>query len=817
MFDISGWFVPLARRLLYSWVRTTVFAESAAGIDPARPVCYVLQERHLTNLLVLFAESARAGLPPAEAPLVLGGVRDNRSCFFLNRRLNRESVGVSPLLASLVREVASDPLADVQIVPVLILWGRAPDKQESILKALLAETWRTSGVLRQFLAVLLHGRQTMVRFNPPLSLRELVHGRGAPLPEATALRKVSRVLRVHFRRQREMAIGPDLSHRNTQVEDILGSDAVRAAIAAEADRLRLPLGEAQGRARKFALEIASDYSYGAVRALELFLRWLWEHLYDGIEVHNFEALARIAPGQGIVYVPCHRSHIDYLLLSYLIHKNGMTPPHIAAGANLDLPLIGGLLRRGGAFFLRRSFKGEPLYAAVFHEYLHLMLARGFPIEYFIEGGRSRTGRTLAPKAGILGMTVKSFVRSHARPLVFVPVYIGYERLIEGPTYVRELAGRPKQGESLWQLLLAARHIRRIFGKVHVNFGEPLALADYLDSHHADWRAAADDEHLRRLTRDAALVLAARINEAAVINPVNLVALTLLATPRFTADETALQRLIAHYQAIDGAAPYSTRRIACDLPAAAVQAHAERLGVVERIAHPLGDLLRVPEAQVPLLGYFRNNVLHLFALPALIACLLGNIRDVDAARLLDAVRGIQRLLGAELFLRWTLDELPVEVGRIITVFAERGLLRHDRGGARLNAPEAHTLEADELYLIGETLRPTLGRHFLALSLLQARGSGTLSRRQLEEDCHLLAQRLSLLGGFSAAEVTDRSVFTVLVGNLLDTELLREDGDARLQFDEHLVEPLVYAELVLPADARLAIRRMAAMPIAAADAG
>ncbi|MDQ5903559.1 MAG: glycerol-3-phosphate O-acyltransferase [Pseudomonadota bacterium] len=819
MSNISDWFAPLARRALYVWVRATAFAESSPGIDPAKPVCYVLQDRHLSNLLVLFEESKRAGLPPAEAPLAFGTASSNRSFFFLNRSRGLGSTAprtmeTSPLLAELVRAVVADPALDVQLVPVVILWGRSPDNQESILKALLAETWRAPGVLRQFLAVLLHGRQTMVRFNAPLSLNELVHGGGSSLPEATALHKVSRVLRVHFRRQREMAIGPDLSHRNTQVETIISGDTVRAATAAEAERLQIPLGEAQGRARKFALEIASDYSYGVVRALELFLRWLWEHLYDGIELHNFEALTRIAPGQGIVYVPCHRSHIDYLLLSYLIHKNGLTPPHIAAGANLNMPLVGALLRRGGAFFLRRSFKGEPLYAAVFHEYLHLMLARGFPIEYFIEGGRSRTGRTLAPKAGILGMTVQSFVRSHARPLVFVPVYIGYERIVEGPTYVRELAGRPKQGESLWQLFMAARHIRRIFGKVHVNFGEPLPLAEYLDAHHANWREAADDESLRRLTRAAAFTLATRINEAAVINPVNLVALGILATPRFTADASGLQRLIAHYQAIDAAAPYSPRRISCGLTPEAVLAHAERLGIVERIAHPLGDLLRVPEAQVPLLGYFRNNVLHLFVLPALIACLLGNIRNVDAARLLAAVRGIQRLMGAELFLRWSVDELPVEMGRIITVFAERGLLRHSEDSTRLNAPETYSQEFDELHLIGETLRPTLGRHFLALSLLQERGSGTMTRRQLEGDCHLLAQRLSMLGGFSSAEVTDQSAFSVLVANLLDSELLKEDEAGRLQFDQHLVEPLAYSELVLPADARQAIRRMAAMPVQAA---
>ena len=808
VFDISGWFVPLARRVLYAWVRTTVFAESAAGLDPARPVCYVLQDRHLSNLLVLFAESRRAGLPPGEAPLTFGPVRAKRSVFFLNRRHNGAAPPPSPVLVSQVRAVVADPTLDVQLVPVVILWGRSPAKQESIVKALLAETWRSSGWLRQFFAILLHGRQTLVRFNAPLSLRELVHGGAAPLGEAQALRKVSRVLRVHFRRQREMAIGPDLSHRNTQVEILLASEPVRAAIAAEGARLGISADAARDRAQKFALEIASDYSYGTVRAMELFLSWLWEHLYDGIEMHNFDVVTRIAPGQGIVYVPCHRSHIDYLLLSYLIYRNGLTPPHIAAGDNLDMPLVGGLLRRGGAFFLRRSFKGEPLYAAVFDEYLNLMLARGFPVEYFIEGGRSRTGRTLTPKAGILGMTIRSFVRSHSRPLVFVPVYIGYERVIEGQTYVSELAGRPKQRESLWQLVKSIRNIRRVFGKVHVNFGEPLPLAAFLDRHDADWRALpADGPWLRTTTRDAAGELATRINAAAVINPVSLVALGLLATPECTADEYGLRRMIAHYQALDAAAPYSPQRIACSLDPVQVIAHAARLGIVEEIAHPFGNLVRVVDAQLEVLPYFRNNVLHLFAVPALVACLLGNNRSLDTRRLGDGVLGIYRLMRSELFLRWSEEELLDEVGRIIAIFAERGLLIRAEPSGWLRTPETNSLEYPELLQIGETLRPMLGRHFLVLALLQQRGSGALTRRVLEEDCQLLTQRLTLLHGYSAAEIADKSVFAGFVANLLDSELLREGDEGLLHFDEHLLGPLAYAELVLPADARQAIRRIA----------
>lgn len=811
LFKISGWFVPLAQRVLFSWVRTKVFTEGASAIDPARPVCYVLQNRHLSNLLVLLEEAQRAGLPAADAPFQAGNIKARRSVFFLNRQFNSRTPSLSRLLASQVGATVANPELDIQLVPVVILWGRSPDKQESILKALFAETWRNPGWFRQFLGIILHGHQTLVRFNAPLSLRELVHGGAEPLTEAQALRKVARILRVHFRRQRQMAIGPDLSHRNTQIDSLLASERVRLAINEESSRLAISSGEAYGRANKFALEIASDYAYGTTRALELFLNWLLEHLFEGIKVHNFSAVTEIAPDHGIVYVPCHRSHVDYLLLSFLIHRNGLTIPHIAAGVNLNMPLIGPLLRRGGAFFLRRSFKGEPLYAAVFHEYLHLMLARGFPIEYFIEGGRSRTGRTLTPKAGILGMTIASYVHSHNRPLVFVPVYIGYERLMEGSTYVRELAGKPKQKENLWSLLRSVRRIRRIYGQVHVNFGEPLPLSDFLDANHPGWQNECNEESapwLREATRDAAFALATRINNAAVINAVSLIALALLATPRQTADRQALLRLIEHFQALDRGAPYSAQRIACPLDANQIIAHALRLGIVEEISHPFGNLIRVVDTQVQQLPYFRNNVLHLFAVPALIACLLGNTHSLTTERLNEAIIGIYESLRSALFLRWSKDFLQLEVQRIVAVFIERGLLLQTDEHNALNAPEANCQEFFELQMIGESLRPTLARHFLALALLQQRGSGKLTRNELERDCQLLAQRLALLHGLGETETADKMDFSSLLTNLLETECLNEDSEGLLHFDQNLLGPLTHSALVLPADTRQAIQRVTA---------
>ena len=812
-FDVLGWALPLARRVLYCWLRTSVFPEDRQqlGLDPGKRVCYVLQDHRLSNRLVLFAESQRAGLPPAEAPLTVARTTWSHAVFSLNGPHSRgatarQRYAPAPLMRALLHDTLSNSGPEVQIVPVVILWGRAPDKQESILKALFSETWRRPGPFGRLLTILLHGRNVLVRFNPPILLSSLI-GSGISAEQAT--RKLSRVLRVHFGRQRRMAIGPDLSHRNTQIEALLAAEPVQAAIRSEAATRSIAIEAAERRARRFALEIASDYSYATVRALELFLSWLWNRLYDAIEIHNVDVVTRIAPSHGIVYVPTHRSHVDYLLLSHSIHRQGLTPPHIAAGANLNMFLVGPLLRRCGAFFLRRSFKGEALYTTVFHEYLHLMLTRGFPLKYFIEGGRSRSGRTLTPKAGILGMTVRSFIREHERPLVFVPVYVGYERVIEGRTYVRELAGKPKQRESLWGVLKSARRIKKVFGTVHINFGEPLALAGFLEAYRPGWAteaAAAPDDWARAATHRAASELARRLNAAAVVNPVNLIALALLANPRHTADEQALLRLLAHYAALSTEAPYAPATVVCPLDPRQIVAYVERMKIVERIAHPLGDLIRVPDSEAPLLAYFRNNVLHLYALPALVACLLHHNHSLGVHRVCEAVAGIYDLMCAELFLHWTPDELPAATAAVIDVLLARGLLRQ-REGEELCAPEANSQEFVELGLLGATIRPTLERHFLTLALLEHVGSGCYTQRALESDCHLLAQRLALLYEFNALEQPEITSFSALIAQLIDVELLREDETGLLHFDARITIPLAHAELVLPAEARQTIRRMA----------
>jgi glycerol-3-phosphate O-acyltransferase len=468
-------------RLLYLWVRSETINQSAftLKLDTSRPVFYVLQLPSISDLAVVDSECRKAGLPRPILPVSVGRLDEPRAFFYLTPEPGwfggQSKPGAAPTLVRVLNALNADPSLDAQIVPVSVFWGQSPASESSPWKLLFADSWAVTGRLRRFLSILILGRKTRVQFSTPIQLRELLaQDKG---PERTQ-RMANRLLRVHFRNQKAAVIGPDISHRRNLVKGLIHGPQVHQAILDEAERSKTSVEKIEAQALRYGNEIASDYAYTAIRFLEVVLSWFWNKIYDGIKVNHIEAVQEVAHGHEVIYVPCHRSHIDYLLLSYLLFRNGLTPPHIAAGINLNMPVIGSLLRRAGAFFMRRTFKGNPLYTSVFNEYLHTLFTRGFPVEYFVEGGRSRTGRMLQPKTGMLAITLRSFLRSNRLPVVFVPVYIGYERVLEGRTYLGELRGASKKKESIFDIFKVINAIRKQrFGSVWVNFGEPLELAE----------------------------------------------------------------------------------------------------------------------------------------------------------------------------------------------------------------------------------------------------------------------------------------------------------------------------------------------------
>ena len=187
--------------------------------------------------------------------------------------------------------------------------------------------------------------------------------------------------------------------------------------------------------------MAANFHGSYFSILEFMFNRIWPRLFQGVEYAGLERVTETMRQHPVVLVPCHRSHFDYLIISYLFHVNYLSPPHIAAGINLSFWPLGPLFRGAGAFFIRRSFEDNALYKTVFRSYLKFLIREGYTQEFFIEGGRSRTGKILTPKLGMLSALVDAFLDGVRRDLYFVPVSIHYGRVVEEEEYQRELGGR----------------------------------------------------------------------------------------------------------------------------------------------------------------------------------------------------------------------------------------------------------------------------------------------------------------------------------------------------------------------------------------
>ncbi|QTP58011.1 glycerol-3-phosphate 1-O-acyltransferase PlsB [Billgrantia antri] len=771
--------------LIKAWVGTRLIEPepSDLSLDPSLPTLYVLPHPALSDALLLDVLCQRHGLPSARGRIRLQALDLPASVALpvRQRRLWRRSRALEAPFHQALAYLADNPEADIQLVPVSVFWGRAPGKRFGFWHLLAADSWQLTGKLRRALSVLVNGKSVEVHFGAPLELRDLLDERGP----AVANRKSARLLRVHFRRMRTRVLGPDLSHRRTLIEGVATSPEVRRVIGELAPAEKRSPERLQRRALRYGREIASNMTYPVLRFMDGLLRRLWNRLYDGVEVRGLERVKALAGDHTLVYVPCHRSHIDYLLLSYVLYRDGLMPPHIAAGRNLDMPLIGPLLRRGGAFFLRRSFRDKPLYAAVFNEYLHRLLERGHPLEYFIEGGRSRSGRMLTPRPGMLSMTLRSFRRSAAGSspprLAFVPVYVGYERIIESASYQRELRGGKKRKESPLALLRVLGKLRQPFGKVAVNVGEPLPLGAWLEDTTPGWRddlAQAKPAWLNQAVPRLGDELARRINAAAALNPVNLVALVLLATPHHAIEASLMSRQLALLTALQRHSPGGQN---VSLPQGEPDewiGEVVSLGMVERRPHALGDIVTATAEQASLLVWYRNNVLHLFALAGLTAFAFRHAPRHDLDSLQAQLGPPWPILARELFLDPV--ALPQALPAMLDALCQQGLLhRHADAWQRPAALEA----GEQLRLLARLMQPSLERGYLLLALLLSQPAGTLGRNALAERSQQLTERLALLTGRDAPEFFDHKLFASLIESL-EAEGWIWEQDERLWFDERL---------------------------------
>lgn len=769
-------------------------------IDTTRPVLYVLPYSSKTDLLTLRAQCLAQELPdPLEDNDIDGSILpryvfiDDGPRVFRYYAPKQESIQIFHQYLNLHR---SNPDLDIQMLPVSVMFGRSPGREGQTG----APQLRLLNGVQKLFAILWLGRDSFVRFSNIVSLRYMAHEHGT---DKIIAQKLARVARIHFSRQRLAAVGPCLPDRQELFNKLLASRAIEKAIDEEARSKKISHDKARHNAVILLKEIAANFTYEAIRITDRVLSWTWNRLYQGINVHNAERVRKLAhDGHEIVYVPCHRSHMDYMLLSYVLYHQGLVPPHIAAGINLNFWPAGPIFRRLGAFFIRRTFKGNKLYATIFREYLGELFSRGYAVEYFVEGGRSRTGRLLEPKTGTLAMTIQAMLRGGNRPITLVPVYIGYEHVMEVATYAKELRGATKEKEGFFQMVRGLRKLRNL-GQGYVNFGEPIALNNWLNQHVPEWRESIDPIEVQRpqwlmpSVNTIAYNVMVNINKSAAANAMNLCATALLSSrQRALTREQLLEQINCYLQLLRNA-PYADDITVPDSSAEALFAHILQMNKFKVEQDAIGDLVILPREQAVLMTYYRNNIQHLLILPSLIASIITCYRQISRKELLRQLDLIYPMLKEELFLHWPRHELPLVLDNLIAELNRQALIDIKDDELVMNPSRIRTLQ-----LLAAGGRETLQRYAITFSLLNANPS--INRGTLEKESRIMAQRLSVLHGINAPEFFDKAVFATLIATLRTEGYINDVDDGVPERTQALYNLLAH---LLPPEIKLTIESAA----------
>ncbi|GAN00936.1 acyltransferase [Mucor ambiguus] len=360
--------------------------------------------------------------------------------------------------------------------------------------------------------------------------------------------------------------------------------------------------------------------------------------HQGVHIRESEwvELKRVAlmaqeKKQSLIFLPSHKSHIDYLVVSYLMYRLGMYHriqiPHIVAGDNLDMPVVGKLLKSSGAVFIRREWGNDELYKTVLEEYMATLLAEGMNFECFVEGTRSRLGKLLQPKLGVVKIILDALVDNRFSDCHIVPISLGYDKIIETSSYATELLGTPKEKESLWGVLTNSRLLQLKWGRVDVRLGRPYSLRDWLDDQ-VKMRGPmdlTDSTQKSILLKSLGYRVLADINAISVVMPSALVGTVILTLRGRGVGRSELIRRVGWLKKIiedkGGQVSEFHEMSTGEIVDKTVVIHKDLIG--ERKGKDIVEPTFYPIAAFEL-SYYRNQVIHLFVEEAIVCAALYSV-------------------------------------------------------------------------------------------------------------------------------------------------------------------------------------------------
>lgn len=451
----------------------------------------------------------------------------------LPRRFGKERIDPLQELMRIRRE--SD--ARIIAVPLVLIYGRRPDRETRSMLDMIIGPADAPGRVRRLWMALRNRKATTIKVAQPRDLEDLEDAVEMKVPslaepEREKAYHIRKTLLDHLETERRVVVGPARKTRAEIVEQVLHDQDFVARLMQYCKANDKPFIETRRRARRYLEEMAADLRPGAVWFFRTILDRMLPRIYDSVEVDakGLEHVRRVMRQMPVVFVPSHKSHIDYLILNYVLDLHHVSLPITVSGMNLNFWPIGSLFRSAGALFMRRSFRGKRIYTLCLVKYIETVLREGIALTFFVEGGRSRIGKLLPPKTGFAQYLMEAAARLERKDIAFVPVSISYERIFEESFYTNEAAGKPNEGENLGTVLRHRRMLSKSRGRVWIDFAQPVNLADVIWEVRPDARLTDVDDR-RALASEIAHRAVYRINRLQPITPYGIVAEALLAGTR----------------------------------------------------------------------------------------------------------------------------------------------------------------------------------------------------------------------------------------------------------------------------------------------
>ncbi len=557
--------------------------------------------------------------------LALGGqslflfLRTARFRSFLRGRFGARRTDELDLLEEIVGAVW-DTDRPVFLVPLAIFWRKGPRSENRFLNLSYGSLTRPSDLAKvsSFLATY---RSLAVKVGESIDLQAFIADQRNAGPGLVA-RKVRRSILVDLYREEKVVVGPTLRALHRVQREVLDDVRVRAVIRERAEAKKWSEERAHRQAERFFYEIAANMNSTFLAALNAIVNWIFRRVFTSVEVEGMEKVANALKLHPVVLIPSHRSYFDFMILSSYLYSNYMMPPHIAARENMAFGPFGYIFRRAGAFFLRNSFD-DALYKEVFRSYVAYLVREGFVQEFFIEGGRSRTGKMLAPRLGMLSWDIEAFLESSQSDLVLIPVAITYERLVEETAMLDELQGGRKTEESVLGLVRARKYLQRRFGSVHVRFGEPISVAEALGGRRSDFarpESSVVEDEKRRFIEDLGWRIVEGINWTAVANATSLAASVMMGSShRGLRREELVERMQQFMELLRLQGTRLTQALEADAGTFEESiAFLLRADLVRSVRDARGEVLYFDESRRQALDLYRNAIVHFLAVPSFLA-------------------------------------------------------------------------------------------------------------------------------------------------------------------------------------------------------